>query len=240
MSAMPFFNSIDLNGNEIRNFTPQRSATPPLVPTTSPLYVDTSSSVHKFMFYDGSAYIDLGAVPATGFTPRGTIDASANPAYPAAPQDGDVWLITVAGTVGGETVEAGEMLYRVGGQWVIQQTNLVAATDTQAGFIRIATQTEVNTGTDNTTVVTPLTLAGRLAAQGYARKFAVEITGDNTTTDFAVNHALASTDVITQVRGVTSNSVVFVDTENTDANNVTLKFAVPPATGVRYRVVVIG
>lgn len=91
----------------------------------------------------------------------------------------------------------------------------------------------LNGGTGATTAAaarTNLNVPGRFAATLGA------ITGG---VGIVVNHALASADVIAQVREVATNAVVIVDTVITDANNVTLTFAASFTTGL-YRCVVIG
>lgn len=54
-------------------------------------------------------------------------------------------------------------LTQTGNLWDGITFNIVAPTTTQRGTTRLATQAEVTTGTDNTTIVTPLTLHGKKA-----------------------------------------------------------------------------
>lgn len=69
------------------------------------------------------------------------------------------------------------------------------------------------------------------------RKFAATI-GDNSATDFVVNHALATRDVTVQVYDAASPfSLQSVYLEATDTNNVTIFFPTAPTTN-QYRVVV--
>ncbi|MCI4444127.1 MAG: hypothetical protein JHC39_11560, partial [Lentimicrobium sp.] len=78
---------------------------------------------------------------------------------------GDYYIVTVAGTFYGTLLEIGDSLFAsvdnpttIDG-WVIVQANVVYATETIAGIILLATQEEVNTGTNNSKAITPLTLA---------------------------------------------------------------------------------
>ncbi|MBP6739355.1 MAG: hypothetical protein KA146_05155 [Leptospiraceae bacterium] len=112
--------------------------------------------------WDGTAWVNATQVINSPMQIKGEIDASANPAFPATPAVGDVWIVTVAGTIGGETVEVGDQLVYSTSGWFIIQSNLVDASTTVKGYIRIATQAEVNAGTDNATAVTPLTLQTKL------------------------------------------------------------------------------
>lgn len=76
-------------------------------------------------------------------------------------------------------------------------------------------------------------------ALGLRTKKFVGNYGNGTLTDLVVNHALATTDVITQVRAVTGNAVQNCQIVNTDANNVTVSFNTAPTTN-SVRVTVIG
>lgn len=86
--------------------------------------------------------------------------------------------------------------------------------------------------------VGPAGPTGPAGADGIALKYAANI-GDGVLTTIVVNHALGEADVLVQVREVASNLVVYPDITITDSNNVTLDFAVAPATNT-IRVVVLG
>lgn len=74
-----------------------------------------------------------------------------------------------------------------------------------------------------------------------ANTYAETIAGDDTTTEFTVTHGLATQDVLVQVReSSTPFPVVFTDVEVLNTTQVRIRFAVPPATGTDYRVVVVG
>lgn len=106
---------------------------------------------------------------------KGVIDCSASPNYPAA-QKGDAYTVSVAGKIGGpagQSVGLRDILYcradspsgndaTVGANWNIIQANLDQATETVAGYARIALQGEVNAGESNSTMVTPLKLKSYL------------------------------------------------------------------------------
>jgi hypothetical protein len=110
-----------------------------------------------------------------------------------------------------------------------------AASETSAGIIEIATQSETNTGTDDARAITPLKLANYT---GFTKKYAAEI-GDGSNTSYAVTHNLGSRDVVVSVRQTGSPySEVIAEVEATDANTVTVKFAAAP-TSNQYRVTVV-
>lgn len=71
-----------------------------------------------------------------------------------------------------------------------------------------------------------------------ARKFSANI-GNGSSTSIAVNHNLGTKDVTVAVRTVADDSHVIADVVSTDTNNVTVTFAVAPASNA-YRVTVVG
>lgn len=103
------------------------------------------------------------------------LDCSTEPNYPAA-EAGDSYKVTVAGKIGGASgplVQVGDVITAltdngggteaaVGTQWFILQANTDNATESVTGLTRIATQAEVNTGSEAFAYVTPLTLDGKL------------------------------------------------------------------------------
>lgn len=196
------------------------------------------------------SYVD--ALVASGVRILGAIDASTNPNYPAGVL-GDAYHISVAGLIGGpsgQIVEVGDLVVviaattaggtdaAVGSEWIIMQDNIDAATTTIAGYIRIATQTEVNTGTDNTIAVTPLTMQTYVSSLISGGKFAVDI-GDTVSTSIAVVHGLGTSDVLAQIRDTVSLELVETDVVITNTTTVSFGFTVAPGTNA-YRVVISG
>jgi hypothetical protein len=115
-------------------------------------------------------------------------------------------------------------------------TSAPAATDTTPGIAEIATQTEVNTGTDNTRFVTPQTLANW---SGRIRKHAATI-GDGSNVSYTVTHNFNTRDVQVSVyQNSGTYDAVLAEIEHTDANSVTVKFNTAPASNA-LRVVVVG
>lgn len=98
------------------------------------------------------------------------LSCSSNPNYPASTV-GTTYRVTTAGKIGGTSgkdVQVDDLIYchstdatggtqaAVGSSYIILQTNLIQSTDTDQGYIRIATTAERDAGTDNTVVMTPL------------------------------------------------------------------------------------
>lgn len=120
--------------------------------------------------------------------------------------------------------------------WTAFGTTAPPASETTAGLIEIATQTEVNTGTDAVRAVTPATLAGYT---GALRKYATNV-GDNSNTSFTITHNLGSRDVIVQVYEAAGDFAdVICEIERTSTTQCELIFSDAPGTN-EFRVVVTG
>ncbi len=155
---------------------------------------------------------------------------------------GDYWYVTSAGTVHGIVLNIGDVLVAkidsaspsLPTDWIFLESNRDQATETILGVIRLATQTEVNTGTDDTTAVTPLKLKTLLDNRvgGYAANV-----GNGSSLSFAVTHSLNTIDVIVMIKDNSTLEEVFADVVITDANTVTVSFATAPASNA-YRVII--
>lgn len=109
-----------------------------------------------------------------------------------------------------------------------------SASETVAGVIEIATQTEVNTGTDTQRAVTPATLAGSVwGTRKHAENF-----GDGAATQYDITHNFNTRDVLVEVFRNSGNfDSVVVEVQRTTVNAVRLIFDVAPASNA-YRVLV--
>lgn len=106
-----------------------------------------------------------------------------------------------------------------------------ATSETAAGVIELATQAEVNTGTDTVRAVTPATLATYVAAQAAADSFAVTLTA--TSGAQTVTHNLGTTDVIVQLFDTITGETLFADIVRTSTSVVTVTFVTAPTNTVR-------
>jgi hypothetical protein len=120
--------------------------------------------------------------------------------------------------------------------WSSFGTSAPAASETTAGVAELATQAEVDAGTDDARIITPLKLANY---SGRIRKHVASF-GDGSATSYVITHNFNTRDVTV---AVFPNSGTYDDVEvdvgRTSVNEVTLVFATAPTSNA-YRVVVIG
>jgi hypothetical protein len=83
------------------------------------------------------------------------------------------------------------------------------------------------------------TAAGARTNLGATTKFAGDITGDGSTTAFAVTHSLGTKDIVVNLYEATTDALVHADVVRTSTTVVTVTFAVAPANLKVYRIVVV-
>jgi hypothetical protein len=180
------------------------------------------------------AYID-SRISSIG-VPKGGIDCSTNPNYPAGIA-GDYYRVTVAGLIGGAAgiaVTVGDVIEcfvagiagtqaAVGANWSIIQANVDQATLTTLGLTAYATSAEADAKTIGNKALTPNSLTNYPTRKIFTF-------GDGVATSYALAHNLNSFDVVVQFRDATSNAMIQVDYTNTSANVVTVTPVTAPAT----------
>jgi hypothetical protein len=120
--------------------------------------------------------------------------------------------------------------------WVTFGTSAPAASETTPGIAELATQAEVDAGTDDARIITPQKLANW---SGRLRKVSANV-GDGSATSYVVTHNLNTRDVIIRVFPNSGQyDDVEVDVQRTSTTTATLVFATAPASNA-YRVVVLG
>lgn len=173
--------------------------------------------------WDGSAF-SVNSVVQSGLTPKGNV--AFNDTEPVSPTVGDLYVFTNAGTntwEGSTVVQASDQVYWDGTIWQFIQGNTVQSSDTVSGIIELATQAEVNTGTDAVRAVTPATLASHESTKTFAKTYFASGLSLVANTPLTVNHALAlqNRNAFT-FNMMVSNSNADVDVDSTDVNNITL------------------
>jgi len=191
------------------------------------------------------SYVDaniggLGNLEGAWNASSGTFPVGSSPT--AGTKSGDYWYVSVAGTTGGVAFNVGDVIIAkvnaasttLASDWIQLEVNRDQATETTLGLAEIATQTEVNTGTDDLRIVTPLKLKTYLdaAVGGYAANV-----GNASATSFALTHNLGTRDVIVAIYDNATYEEVLADVVATSTTVVTVSFAIAPASNA-YRVVI--
>lgn len=191
------------------------------------------------------SYIDtnvgtLGNLEGAWSAAGGTFPVGSTPV--AGTKKGDYWYVSVAGTVGGVAFNVGDVIIAkidsasttLASDWIQLEVNRDQATESVLGVSRIATQTEVNTGTNDTAYVTPLKMVTYItnAVGGYAANI-----GNASSTSIAVTHNLGTRDVTVLIYDNTTFEQVYADVVITSTSVVTVSFATAPALNA-YRVVI--
>lgn len=190
MAKYDFYVDVDFHQKQAVKVRVENLASAPSSPVAGQVYYNTSDNF--FYGYNGTTWVNLSQIVSSPAVVKGAItNANTNPSFPSTPSAGDIWFITTnAGTVGGETVEIGDQLMYSGSGWFVLQRNLQYATTSVAGYVELATQSEVNAGSDATRAVTPATLAGFLTNYLYARKVVTQITTLTADTPETITHGL--------------------------------------------------
>lgn len=190
MAQQNLYTDLNLQQNSLIAARFEVLGTAPTSPANGQIYFNSGTS--RLMMWNGTIWIDLSQTVAAATAVKGEItNANTNPAFPASPASGDTYFITTNdGTVGGLTVEIGDMLiYGVNG-WFVLQKNLQYATASVAGYILLASQAEVNAVSNATKAVTPQTLGAFLTNFLYSRKVVQTIANLAANTATTVTHGL--------------------------------------------------
>jgi hypothetical protein len=197
----------------------------------------TSSSIKSYIDANigGLGNLEGGWNASSGSFPVGSTPT-------AGTKKGDYWYVTVAGTTGGVAFNVGDVIIAEidnasttnAADWIQLEVNRDQATESVLGVSRIATQTETNTGTNDTAYITPLKLVTYLnnAVGGYAANV-----GNASATSFALTHNLGTRDVTVLIYDNATYEQVYADVVMTSTSVVTVSFATAPASNA-YRVVI--
>lgn len=158
---------------------------------------------------------------------------------------GYTYTVTAAGNFYTEAVQIGDMLIAEQDDpitiddWTVVNKNIpdiVDASETEKGIIELATQAEVNAGTDALKAVTPATLAVLLAAFDLSDTYSSTF-GNGVLQSFTITHNLNTEDVQVSTREVASGMRVEMQWVVTNTNVVTLSTNSVPTSNF-YRVTV--
>jgi len=177
---------LDIAGGSMTGSLSLNAAPTASLHAATKLYVDTADALKLDLAGGTmTGYLNLVGAPTANLhaAPKQYVDSVAsgrwgvatgiycntNPNYPAS-KPGDTYVVASAGRIGGPSglvVQQNDLIYcaftsvggtqaAVGSQFIILQTNLVQASDTEQGYVRIATTAERTAGTDNTVAMTAL------------------------------------------------------------------------------------
>ena len=197
----------------------------------------TSSAVKTYI---DSTIGALGNLEGAWDASSGTFPVGSTPV--AGTKKGDYWYVSVAGTTGGVAFNVGDVIIAtidaasttLASNWIQLEVNRDQATESVLGVARIATQTETNTGTNDTAYVTPLKMVTYLsnAVGGFAANV-----GNASATSFALTHSLGTRDVTVLIYDNATYEQIYADVAMTSTTVVTVSFATAPASSA-YRVVI--
>ena len=185
MSFKPYYVSIDLNKESLLNAklnplssTEQTTLAATLGVTELGL-VSWNTTTNTLMLWNSTSFVNAVPTVAGAMTYKGA--TSSLTTIPTTIAIGDTYVYTGAAgnlTWSGVTfspsaaVEPGDMLvFRTATSVDVVQGNNVQATETVTGIAKVATQTQTNTGTDDTTIITPLKLEQKLINRATPKAF---------------------------------------------------------------------
>lgn len=141
---------------------------------------------------------------------------------------GFTYTVTTAGIFFTEEVQVGDMIIAeennptsIAGWTVVNKNipDIVDATSTERGIIRIATEAEALAGTNNTAAITPATLVAFYNAQQSPSGLAANI-GDGTAVSHDVAHTFNTKDVQVQLLLNATGETVYAKVLRTSTSNV--------------------
>lgn len=196
-------------------------------------------------YWSGSAFI-VGIAPIAGaMIYRGAYASLIT--TPPSPAIGDVYVLTAAGTLTWTTqtfnpsavVQVNDqVVYRGANVWDVLQGNAIETTTTSLGVSQVATQAEVNAGTDATHAVVSSTLTSFVATKALAKTFFLATGTTIANTAFTVTHNLGLQNLNSFVVSVKSStgSEISVDVDSVTVNSLTITTAVA-VTGLSVTVI---
>lgn len=191
------------------------------------LVLDTD--LDEFYYWNGTAWATIGTAAAGAVTLMGVVGFNA--AEPGTPATGDYYIFNTAGTntwEGSTVVQVGDSVVWDGTVWRFIQGNAIDASESIAGLIEIATQSETNTGTDDARAVTPLKLASWAGTKAFGKVYYVSPASVVADTPLTITHNLNLQNRNAFVINVmdASHSQISVDVDSIDANSLSITSAV--------------
>ena len=200
MAQKKFFVDINLNKNQLVDARLENiNSSGVSSPATGQIIFDTGDS--KLKYYNGSIWQSAESRFEGALQYKAAVAHSAT--APVDPAKGDLYVFNSAGTAtnfGGTVVQAGDFAIYNGSGWDIIQGNVVAASESVAGIVELATDEETITGSDTTRAVTPANITA-WATQTDKTVVRKRVYSSQTisTTPLVLTHAIGNSDVQVQV-----------------------------------------
>lgn len=216
MAKEDFLIDLDLNGNQLLTALMELLLSDPGSPAEARFWYNSTDK--RMKYYNGTSVLtvaDLSDVTGTlkfmgGYNATTNTPNLTSPA-PGSVKSGYYYVVTVAGTFFGEQLEIGDSLFANVdnpaslAQWTIVQANTQYATETVAGYIKLATQVLTDAGSDDTTAVTPLKLNAWKTNKKLTSKFTQSpVSIGNVPGVQTITHNLGTQDVQVEVYDTTT------------------------------------
>lgn len=222
MAQRKFFVDIDLNQNELKQAVVENRVASG-AGVAGQVAFDTVTN--KFAFYNGSSWEVVGQLEVDTVNYKGSIAYDA--AEPSPKDQGDMYIFSNAGTNaepwwnGSGEVQAGDFIIYDGSNWDVIQKNVEAATESVAGYVQLADDTETNAGLVDNKAVSPRRLSDYRLNKKLASSYietGVDFVAD---TGYAITHGFNSS-LVQVVVYDSSSQQIELEVVVTNSSTVTL------------------
>ena len=224
MAQRKFFVDVDLNKNQLKQARLENVAVSGVSsPGTGQVAFDTASN--KLAFYNGASWEVVGQLSVDTVSYKGSIAYDAS--EPSPKEQGDMYIFSNSGTNGSPwwngsgAVQAGDFIIYSGSAWDVIQKNVEASSESVAGYVQLATDSETNAGTVNNKAVSPRRLSDYRLNKTLASTYINGTVNLVANTGYPITHGFNSTLVQVVVYDSTSTQIE-VEVVVTSATVVTL------------------
>ena len=207
MAQRKFFVDIDLNKNELKQARLENVVVSGVGGAVSG-QVAFDTATNKLAFYNGSSWEVVGQLAVDTVNYKGGVNYNAS--EPSPKDQGDMYIFTTAGTcswANNAVVQAGDFVIYSGSAWDVIQKNVEAASESVAGYVQLADDTETNTGTVNSKAISPRRLSDYRLNKKLASTYINADVDLVANTGYPITHGFNSTLVQVVVYDSTSTQI---------------------------------